>query len=90
MTIQLKINIIVPFIYRVGGIKLIIEYANRLTLKGHDIAMYYPIYPYNTYKGSSNILYNLIVVYKLLKQLIFVTENKDNDLGTIKIKHYCF
>ena len=53
--------------------------------------MYYPIYPYNTYKGKLKILYNLKRFYKLLKQLIFVRQNKKkfNDIK-FKIKRVPF
>lgn len=71
----MKINIIVPFVYRVGGIKLIFDYANRLTDLGHDIMVYYPIYPYNNKKGELDISYNLKRFYRLFKQLGHLRKN---------------
>lgn len=71
----MKINIIVPFIYRVGGIKLIFEYANRLTDLGHDVCLYSPIYPYNNQKGKFELIYNLKRFYRLIKQLRSQKEN---------------
>ena len=65
----MKINIIIPFLYRVGGIKLIFEYANRLSKKGHDVAVYSAIYPYNYYSGEFNIIPNIKRFYTRFKEL---------------------
>ncbi len=46
-----KINFIVPEIARTGGMRIIFEYANRLTEKGHDVMLYSPNVPFNNYKG---------------------------------------
>lgn len=43
----MKINFIVPFTSCTGGIKIVFEYANRLSEKGHDVIIYMPIVAYN-------------------------------------------
>lgn len=45
----MKINFIVPEIVRSGGIRVIFEFANRLTDLGNDITMYTPVIPFNAY-----------------------------------------
>lgn len=42
----MKINFIVPFTSKTGGIKIVFEYANRLQERGHDILIYVPIVAY--------------------------------------------
>jgi len=42
----LKINIIGTGLFKSGGMKIIFEYANRLSIKGHDVIYYYPIKQY--------------------------------------------
>ncbi|MBI6004253.1 glycosyltransferase [Clostridium perfringens] len=42
----MKINFIIPFIFPTGGIKVIIEYCNRLSDRGNDIVIYTPIISY--------------------------------------------
>ncbi|MEO8209282.1 MAG: glycosyltransferase family 4 protein [bacterium] len=50
----MKINFIVPEIVRSGGMRVIFEYANRLTKKGHQVTLFTPVIPFNPYKGLSN------------------------------------
>lgn len=47
----MKINFIVPEISRTGGMRIIFEYANRLTERGHSVILYSPNIPFNSYKG---------------------------------------
>lgn len=48
----MKINIIVPFTNKTGGIKIILEYANRLKKKGYDVRIYTPMLSYKfDFKG---------------------------------------
>lgn len=47
----MKINFIVPEISRTGGMRIIFEYANRLTERGNDVMMFSPYIPFNYYKG---------------------------------------
>lgn len=42
----MKINIIIPFIDKSGGIAVVLEHARRLREFGHDVAIYYPLLPY--------------------------------------------
>ncbi len=42
----MKINFIIPFTGKTGGIKVIFEYANRLSEKGHDVICYVPMKAY--------------------------------------------
>jgi glycosyltransferase involved in cell wall biosynthesis len=46
----MKINFIVPEIVRSGGIRVIFEFANKLTLRGHDVLIYTPMIPFNTFR----------------------------------------
>jgi hypothetical protein len=46
----MKINLLVPEIVRSGGIRVIFEFANRLTDKGHDVILYTPAIPFNPFK----------------------------------------
>ena len=48
----MKINFIVPEIVRSGGIRVIFEFANRLTDAGNDVVMYTPIIPFNAYRPA--------------------------------------
>lgn len=50
----MKISFIVPEIVRSGGMRVIFEYANRLTKKGHEVTLYTPIIPFDPYRGMSN------------------------------------
>lgn len=42
----MKINFIIPFTSKTGGIKIVFEYANRLQERGHDILIYMPVIAY--------------------------------------------
>ena len=42
----MKINFIIPFTFKTGGIKIVFEYANRLHKLGHDIVLYTPMLSY--------------------------------------------
>ena len=42
----MKINFIVPFVEKTGGIKMVFTYANELSRRGHDVKIYYPFFPY--------------------------------------------
>lgn len=42
----MKINFIIPFTNKTGGIKMIFEYANRLQEKGNDVLIYVPMLAY--------------------------------------------
>lgn len=48
----MKISFIVPEISRTGGMRVIFEYANRLSEKGHEVTLYSPYIPFNYYKGQ--------------------------------------
>lgn len=47
----MKINFIVPEITRTGGMRVIFEYANRLTERGHNVILYSPNIPFNNFMG---------------------------------------
>ena len=49
----MKINIILPFLDKTGGIAVALEHARHLTLRGHDVAVYCPIIPYYEYWYSA-------------------------------------
>lgn len=42
----MRINFIVPFTSKTGGIKIVFEYANRLKKRGHDVIIYVPMIAY--------------------------------------------
>lgn len=56
----MKINFIVPFTGKTGGIKVVFEYANRLMDKNNDVVIYVPMlaYKFNN-KGLIGILRRL-------------------------------
>jgi len=84
----MKINYILPCWLKSGGIRIIVEYANRLTNKGHDIKLYYPIKGYDHYRGQ----FRPIVKFKkkinsLLKRGIKYDKNIfDNRCEVIAVK----
>jgi len=41
----MKVNFILPFKFLNGGVKVIFEYANHLTARGHEVKIYYPLIP---------------------------------------------
>jgi len=42
----MRISFIIPFINWTGGIRIIFEYAERLHQRGHEVAIYFPLFPY--------------------------------------------
>ncbi len=50
----MKVSFIVPEIVRSGGMRVIFEYAGRLSQKGHEVTLYSPFIPFNPYKGQFN------------------------------------
>jgi glycosyltransferase involved in cell wall biosynthesis len=65
----MKINFIVPEIVRSGGIRIIFEYANRLTQRGHTVTLITPIIPFNIYKEKFNPGYFMYRIKYALKYL---------------------
>lgn len=53
----MKINYILPSWLKAGGFRVIIEYANRLQKKGHDVKLFYPEKGYDFYKGQFKPIY---------------------------------
>ena len=53
----MRINFIIPFTGLTGGIKIALEYANRLSERGHDVLIYAPIiaYKFNDYGFSGEL-----------------------------------
>jgi glycosyltransferase involved in cell wall biosynthesis len=45
----LRINFVVGFVFKTGGIAVVLEYAHRLGLAGHSVRIYYPLLPYDIY-----------------------------------------
>lgn len=45
----MKINIVIPFLGKTGGIVVALEHARGLRALGHDVAVYYPILPYREF-----------------------------------------
>lgn len=65
----MKINIIGTGLFKSGGMRVIFEYANRLTRRGHDIYFYFPFKPYNYGKDDLTIM--LKRFYGGIKDYIF-------------------
>ncbi len=74
----MKISFIVPEIVRSGGMRVIFEYANRLTKKGHSVTMYTPVIPFNPYKGMPNAAfqrYRIRYFFNYLTKKTLLPEN---------------
>jgi glycosyltransferase involved in cell wall biosynthesis len=72
-----KVNIIVHSLIKSGGMKILFEYGNRLVEKGHDVALFFPLIPYNFHAGQTNIKY-LLSIYK--ERVALLLKNKKNIL----------
>lgn len=73
----MKINIIIPFLSSTGGIRVILEYANRLQQSGNDVVLYMPIIPYRfTNKGVLGVLRLIKSLLKNIKKNIKWFDNK--------------
>lgn len=48
MTKKLKINFILPFVSKSGGIAVVLEHTRYLRGRGHDVRLYYPLLPYGS------------------------------------------
>lgn len=60
-----------PEISRTGGMRIVFEYSNRLTSRGHNVTLYSPITLYNVYKGQFKpyyIKYRLNYAGNLIKK----------------------
>ena len=53
----MKIIFVVPEISKTGGMRVIFEYANRLTNEGHDVTVVSPIVPFNAFMGERSSYY---------------------------------
>jgi glycosyltransferase involved in cell wall biosynthesis len=69
----MDINFILPGFYKSGGIRVIFEYANRLTAKGHKVKAYVPLKTYNNFLGEFRPVYTSKL---LLKDLIYKNKKK--------------
>jgi glycosyltransferase involved in cell wall biosynthesis len=43
---KIKINFILPFSVKTGGVIVVLEYFRQLKILGHDVEIYYPLIPY--------------------------------------------
>ncbi len=62
-----KINILVPGIFKSGGMKIIFDYANNLSERGHDINIYVPSVSYDYEKGAPDFRPNVRTVLRTVK-----------------------
>ena len=77
----MKINMILPFTYFTGGIKVALEYSNRLKNLGHDVIVYFPMKAY----GSNNN--NRILEFlKILKGTIGNTFKRGRNIAWFNLK----
>lgn len=56
----MKINFVLPFTNPTGGIRVVYEYANHLTEKGHDVVCYVPLFSYKFNNSGLKGLYKRI------------------------------
>jgi glycosyltransferase involved in cell wall biosynthesis len=66
---KLKINFIGTGLFKSGGIRVIFEYANRLSQRGHDVYFYYPVKAYKF--SNDNLTLLLKKNYWALKSYLF-------------------
>ena len=62
-----KINILVPGIFKSGGMKIIFEYACNLSARGYDIIIYVPSVSYNYEKGTPDFRPKIRTVLRTIK-----------------------
>ncbi len=53
----MKIVFVVPEISKTGGMRVIFEYANRLSDKGNDVTLVSPIFPFNSFMGKISLYF---------------------------------
>lgn len=66
----MKIVFIVPEISKTGGMRIIFEYANRLSDKGYDVTLVSPIFPFNPFMGKICLYY---LKYRIKYAIRFLT-----------------
>lgn len=69
----MKINFLIPFISKSGGIIAVLEYFQHLKNKGHDPVLYYPLIPHwSIVSEKASVLLKIAIVAKrfLLKRRI--------------------
>jgi glycosyltransferase involved in cell wall biosynthesis len=71
----MKINIVVPMIYKVGGIKTVCEYANSFSHNGNEVTLYAPIIPYNMETGKNNFLHILKNLHRCFIRILSLGKN---------------
>jgi len=50
---KLHISFVIPFTGMTGGIAVVLEYYRQLKTLGHEVDIYYPLFPYGIYHRSS-------------------------------------
>lgn len=81
----MKINIIVPIIYKVGGIKTIFEYANEFQRNGHEVIVYSPLIPFNLQTAENSTLHIIRNLPRLVKNFLKFKINV-NKFGSISFR----
>jgi hypothetical protein len=76
----MRINFIVPNIALTGGNRVIFEYANHLSLRGHDVNVIYPLMPYKFWRSNNYLIEVLIQSIKFIHNIIFRWNMKWFDL----------
>lgn len=66
----MKIAFVVPEISKTGGMRIIFEYANRLTADGYEVCVVSPIVPFNAFMGQRSLYY---LKYRIKYALRFLT-----------------
>jgi glycosyltransferase involved in cell wall biosynthesis len=88
-----KINFILPGKIKSGGMKIIVEYGNRLSKRGYDVKMYYPVINYHHFTGSPDYTLNFSNAKEIIKNILKRFINNDNEINfkieiTPLIKNY--
>lgn len=86
----MKINIVVPGLYKSGGMRAIYEISDGLAKKGHSVNIYYPQIPFNSYEGELN-WYSLKNYYWDIKMYHYNKKNheyfKSGKFNVIKVPY---
>jgi glycosyltransferase involved in cell wall biosynthesis len=73
LKMQLKINFFIPFVYKTGGIAVVLEYYRLLAKMGHDVIIYYPMIPYyNILPEKDSYIKKIFLITRyFIKKLFF-------------------
>jgi len=79
----MKIVFVVPEISKTGGMRIIFEYANKLSDKGYDVTVASPVVPLNSFKGKFSLYF---FRYRLNYARRFLTGKIENPKSFFDVK----